>query len=355
MNYYKSIFLLLIAPLLLSVSSKRNGKRNGTSESNWIMTRSNVGVDISIADTRVIEGNTGQTSVEVMVSISEVTTAPVTVTYTTKDATATASSDYIQAEGSVTFTPGEMVKWIKVQIIGEVVCEDDEKFEIILSNALGATLKNKAGTVTIVNDDCRRGFMSGSIFGGGGGNPGGTGSGNISVYEVRFTYTGYTTLSVDNPDCGVRSNGKVVLTGLLAGPENVGADDDIMYKGILQMDMNIDMCSIMRLPSGQDKICAITVIGSGPVNADLEIQSDQRGGYIKIEYTSGLFLKNLFGSCDQAQIDEERDMVPNKTIASIFNGRDLPKLTDRTLRVGRYVEDDGAGNITVIEVLRKVR
>ena len=26
MNYYKSIFLLLIAPLLLSVSSKRNGK-----------------------------------------------------------------------------------------------------------------------------------------------------------------------------------------------------------------------------------------------------------------------------------------------------------------------------------------
>jgi hypothetical protein len=100
---------------------------------------------------------------------------------------------------------------------------------------------------------------------------------------------------------------------------------------------------------------SITVIGSGPVNADLEIQSDQRGGYIKIEYTSGLFLKNLFGSCDQAQIDEERDMVPNKTIASIFNGRDLPKLTDRTLRVGRYVEDDGAGNITVIEVLRKVR
>jgi hypothetical protein len=47
--------------------------------------------------------------------------------------------------------------------------------------------------------------------------------------------------------------------------------------------------------------------------------------------------------------------VPNKSIASIFNGRDLAKLTDRTLRVVRYVEDDGAGNITLIEVLRKVR
>ncbi len=47
-------------------------------------------------------------------------------------------------------------------------------------------------------------------------------------------------------------------------------------------------------------------------------------------------------------------MVPNKTIASIFNGRDLPMLTNRTLRVGRYVET-GSGNETVVEVLRKVR
>jgi hypothetical protein len=97
----------------------------------------------------------------------------------------------------------------------------------------------------------------------------------------------------------------------------------------------------------------MTVIGSGPVKAELEIYFDARGGYIKIERTSGQFLSNVYGSCDQAQIDEEQTMVPIKTIASIFNGRELPMLTDRTLKVGRWVETDGE-NETVVEVLRVV-
>ena len=52
-------------------------------------------------------------------------------------------------------------------------------------------------------------------------------------------------------------------------------------------------------------------------------------------------------------VDEEK-MVPNKTIASIFNGRDLPMLTERRLRVGRYVETEDQ-NETVVEVIRKIR
>jgi len=117
------------------------------------------------------------------------------------------------------------------------------------------------------------------------------------------------------------------------------------------LDMDIDICSAMRKTNGEDELCAMTVIGSGPVNVELEIYFDARGAYIKIEHTSGKFLKNVYGSCDHAQISEEQTMVPNKTIASIFNGRELPMLTDRTLRVGRLVETDGE-NETVVEVLR---
>jgi hypothetical protein len=47
-------------------------------------------------------------------------------------------------------------------------------------------------------------------------------------------------------------------------------------------------------------------------------------------------------------------MTPNETGAVIFNGRDLPMLTRRTLRVGTYVEKPG-DHETVVEVLRKVR
>lgn len=91
---------------------------------------------------------------------------------------------------------------------------------------------------------------------------------------------------------------------------------------------------------------------------ELTIDTAGRRAYIKFTYdstTHGRFQKSVGGTCDQAQQAEEEFMTPNETIAAIFNGRDLPMLTtQRTLRVGRFVESDG-GNQTVVEVLRKVR
>lgn len=348
MKYYKSIFLLLIFALFFSGSIKQNKIRNSIMENKWSGTISNTNAfewpsEISIAGKRVVEGNVGQKLVEVMVGISQITSGPVKVAYSTKDGTATAGSDYVAANGSITFAKGEMMKRIVVSIIGDVVCEPDETFEILLSDPSDATLVNNMGTVTIVNDDFRCSGGSGS-----GNNPG-----NLSVYEVRLTYTGYTTFYDGPSKCPIRPDGKVVLTGLLEGAENVNSDDDIMYTGVLQLDIDIDICSAMRLSNGEDKLCGFSVFGSGPVKTELEIQSDQRGAYIKIEKSGG-FLKLLNGSCDATQINEERNMVPDKSIASIFNGRHLPMLKDRTLHVGRYVEKDG-DNEMVVEVLRVVK
>src|SRR5688572_13388698 len=127
-------------------------------------------------------------------------------------------------------------------------------------------------------------------------------------------------------------NGKVVLSGLLEGTEFVGDADDIYYEGILNLEINnMDICSMKRLPNGEDKFCNIYVSGKGKVKTTLEIYSDGgdevRGAYIKIESDStvhGSFTKNVGGSCDTEQTVKERDMVPNKTIAAIFNGKDLP-------------------------------
>ena len=98
--------------------------------------------------------------------------------------------------------------------------------------------------------------------------------------------------------------------------------------------------------------------GAGTVKAELEIsssgQDSARGGYVKIENDSNKFTKTVSGDCDNQQLIEEKDMVPNKTIASIFNGFDLPMLKTRTLRVGQYAETTDAGT-TVVEVLRVVR
>jgi hypothetical protein len=48
-------------------------------------------------------------------------------------------------------------------------------------------------------------------------------------------------------------------------------------------------------------------------------------------------------------------MVPNETVASIFNGFELPMLKDRTLRKGLYPSHKSAEGETVVEVLRKIR
>jgi hypothetical protein len=88
-----------------------------------------------------------------------------------------------------------------IGIVGEPVVEPDERFEVVLSNAVGAAMPGGSGAVTIVNDDAT--------------------GGNLPTYEVRFTSTGYTGAMAGAPDCPVRKNGKVVMTGLVSGRENV--------------------------------------------------------------------------------------------------------------------------------------
>ena len=355
MKKYNSISVLLIAYLFLSGMIKENRTRVSIPESKWNQTINKPGQlaerpEISIADTRIVEGDAGPRSVEVMVALSLVAFESVTVTYSTKNGTASAGSDYIAVNGSIIFAKGEMMKKIVVPITGDVVCEPDETCEILLNNPSGATLVDNTGTVTIVNDDFKCSGLPGS-----GKSPGN----NLSMYEVRLTFTGYTTFYGGPPDCPIRSNGKVTLAGLVSGNEKVDPDDDIMYRGTLQLDIDMDICSAKRV-GGEDQLCGMTVIGSGLVNTELELyfnglgQDSARGGYIKIENKSGIFFKKVTGSCDIAEMNEEQTMVPDKTIASMFNGYELPMLKNRTLRVGRYVLTGDAGE-TVVEVLRVVR
>jgi hypothetical protein len=323
-----SIFLLFIAPFFHSSSIKQNGNTKPVAEG---IETSVASSDLSIADMQIVEGDAGQRSVEVMVVISQVASRPVTVAYRTKNGTALAGSDYVAANGSVNFAPGNIMKKITVSVNGDKSAEVDKIFEIILSDPSGANIADSTGIVTIVNDDSRTGFPT---------------------YEVRFTFTGFTSFLGGLQECPVRPDGKVIMSGLLTGRENVTADEDISYSGTLQMDMDIDICSA---DASDNDTCRITIIGSGIVKAELKISFDGRGAYIQLGKASDRFMKNVSGTCDSLQINEERSMVPDKTIASAFNGTELAMLVNRTLREGRYVQPGPDGTEIVVEVLRTVK
>jgi hypothetical protein len=102
----------------------------------------------------VTEDNSGMTAAVVAVTLSNVSTKPVTVNYETVDGTATAGSDYMSRTGSLTIPAGETRGEIAIGVLGDVEAEDHETVKIRLSGPVNATLSAASdGEVKIMDDD----------------------------------------------------------------------------------------------------------------------------------------------------------------------------------------------------------
>ncbi|WP_344313439.1 Calx-beta domain-containing protein [Fodinicola feengrottensis] len=114
---------------------------------------------LSINDVTVTEGNSGTTPANFTVSLAPASDKPVTVHYATSDGTATAGSDYQATNGDLTFTPGQTTKTVTVPVIGDLVDEPNETFNVDLSAASGSAIVDGHGVGTIIDDD-RNGTFS---------------------------------------------------------------------------------------------------------------------------------------------------------------------------------------------------
>ncbi|HEX8142038.1 MAG TPA: FG-GAP-like repeat-containing protein, partial [Pyrinomonadaceae bacterium] len=112
---------------------------------------------ISISSSGFVnEGDSGTREVLFSVRLSNPSYQPVSVSYATADATATAGSDYAAASGILTFSPEETIKSISVQVNGDTQAEADELFSVNLSTAVNATLGTTQAQMLIVDDDSPR-------------------------------------------------------------------------------------------------------------------------------------------------------------------------------------------------------
>ncbi|HTM52406.1 MAG TPA: Calx-beta domain-containing protein, partial [Pirellulales bacterium] len=77
-----------------------------------------------------------------------------TVVFHTADGTATAASgDYVPTTGTLTFTAEQTTKTVTVHVNNDTLDEPDETFQLVLSDAVGATASTSPGIATIVDDD----------------------------------------------------------------------------------------------------------------------------------------------------------------------------------------------------------
>ncbi len=108
---------------------------------------------LSIADISVVEGESGERTGVVTVSLSSPSLLPVTARYATRNRTALVGSDYLATSGTVTISPGQTSSSFSVIVVGDTLDENNESFEVVLAAPTNATVSKAIGVVTIPDDD----------------------------------------------------------------------------------------------------------------------------------------------------------------------------------------------------------
>jgi len=133
---------------------------------------------LTIGNVTVTEGHAGTQSATFTVTLFAAAGQPVTVAYTTANASAIAGSDYQAASGTLTFAPGETSKIITVLVNGDRLGEPNETFLVNLIAPTNASFGDSQGVGTIVDDEPRLSIGDGTVI-----------EGNIGTRAATFTVT----------------------------------------------------------------------------------------------------------------------------------------------------------------------
>ena len=106
---------------------------------------------LSVADARAHESDDGV--IDFVVSLNRAALRTITVAYATRDGSAKAGEDYTARSGTLTFNIGEDSKTVQVDLLDDAKDEDEETFDLVLSNATNALIGDATATGTIENDD----------------------------------------------------------------------------------------------------------------------------------------------------------------------------------------------------------
>jgi hypothetical protein len=108
---------------------------------------------LAISNAAVLEGDAGEQSAVVQVTMDLPNDSPVKVDYATENGSAQAPGDYAATSGTVTFQPGQTSKRVEVSIADDALDERVETLRVRITNARYAPIEDAVGVVTITDDD----------------------------------------------------------------------------------------------------------------------------------------------------------------------------------------------------------
>jgi hypothetical protein len=152
---------------------------------------------VSVGDVTVNEGAAGTTTATVLLRLSKVFNTPVSVRCTTTNGTSLSGEDYQAKQSTVTFGAGQTEQPFSVAIVGDVIVEPTEFLFVKLDQAVGGTIADAEGQITITNDDS---YVTGTkmgVFRGGQFYLDQTGDGGMQESHVAFGASNSVPLAGD--------------------------------------------------------------------------------------------------------------------------------------------------------------
>ncbi|MDP0492479.1 MAG: Calx-beta domain-containing protein [Verrucomicrobiota bacterium JB023] len=109
---------------------------------------------LSLEDSFVLEGDSGNTTGSISVTLSEASSETITCEIMASGGTALSGTDY-QNPGTqiLTFAPGETTATFDITILGDTEPEENEDIVFIIQNATNANISGSTASFVILNDD----------------------------------------------------------------------------------------------------------------------------------------------------------------------------------------------------------
>jgi hypothetical protein len=199
-----------------------------------ITTNDSAVISIATSTTSFTETNDTNATITLTVNRTGTTFNQCTVNFTTTNVSATAGSDYLATNGTLTFAAGVSTTQIVVSMLYDDLQETNETFRVVLSGPVDATIGTGTNVITIADDDVSSLAISTNAVtvAEAGTNVTFTivrsGATNTAV-AVDFTTTNVTASA--GSDYTATNNTLYFAPGVISNSVTVSISDDLLYEG----------------------------------------------------------------------------------------------------------------------------